>query len=180
MAISRVWWSPISGLSAETSSSGPFWRASLRRQKSRSKLEEGRLIARVRGSTNWPMLPPRRCLEDLSNLGLSVEAVEAFLPSRLVAAALPKPNQRVLGGIVIHERSLRPNRAEGDRIRRADVGINGSACEPSEASRLDGDIDHAQQHVKPTKAVTQGHFFQKGPSAGVGAAVKGRCVARRL
>ena len=26
MAISRVWWSPISGLSAETSSSGPFWR----------------------------------------------------------------------------------------------------------------------------------------------------------
>jgi hypothetical protein len=36
---SRVWWSPISGLCAETSSSGPFWRASLWRQKSRSKLE---------------------------------------------------------------------------------------------------------------------------------------------
>jgi hypothetical protein len=35
--------SPISGLCAETSSSGPFWRASLRRQKSRSKLEEGGL-----------------------------------------------------------------------------------------------------------------------------------------
>jgi len=51
-AISRVWWSPISGLSAETSSSGPFWRASLRRQKSRSKLEEGRLIARVRGASS--------------------------------------------------------------------------------------------------------------------------------
>jgi hypothetical protein len=29
----------------------PFWRASLRRQKSRSKLEEGRLIARVRGAS---------------------------------------------------------------------------------------------------------------------------------
>jgi hypothetical protein len=32
---------PISGLCAEKSSSGPFWRASLRGQKSRSKLEEG-------------------------------------------------------------------------------------------------------------------------------------------
>jgi hypothetical protein len=38
-AISRVWWSPISGLCAETSSSGPFWGAWFRRQKSRSKLE---------------------------------------------------------------------------------------------------------------------------------------------
>jgi hypothetical protein len=40
----------VAGLCAETSSSGPFWYASLRRQKSRSKLEQGRLIARVLGT----------------------------------------------------------------------------------------------------------------------------------
>jgi predicted TIM-barrel fold metal-dependent hydrolase len=34
---------------------------------------------RVMFGTNWPMLPPQRCLEDLSKLGLSPEAVEAFL-----------------------------------------------------------------------------------------------------
>jgi len=34
---------------------------------------------RVMFGTNWPMLSPERCLEDLSNLGLTVEAVEAFL-----------------------------------------------------------------------------------------------------
>jgi len=44
-------------------------------------------------------------------------------------------------------------------------GNHSEDCEPSEASRLDGDIDHAQQHVKRT----QGHFFKRGPSAGVGA-----------
>ena len=46
-AISGAWWSPISGLCAETSSSGPFWRASLRGQKSRSKLEEGGLARQI-------------------------------------------------------------------------------------------------------------------------------------
>jgi uncharacterized protein len=34
---------------------------------------------RVMFGTNWPMLSPQRCLEDLSRLGLSLEAVEAFL-----------------------------------------------------------------------------------------------------
>jgi len=47
--ISRVWWSSISDLCAETSPSGPFWRASLRRQKSRSKPEEGGLARRSSG-----------------------------------------------------------------------------------------------------------------------------------
>jgi hypothetical protein len=38
-----------------------------------------------------------------------------------------KPDQRVLGGIFIHERPLRPNRAEIDRRRRTYVGIDRSA-----------------------------------------------------
>src|SRR6516162_7390917 len=40
----------ISGLCAETSSSGPFWRASLRRRKSRSKLAVPRIASLVSGS----------------------------------------------------------------------------------------------------------------------------------
>ena len=34
---------------------------------------------RVMFGTNWPMLSPQRCLEDLSKLGLSLEAADAFL-----------------------------------------------------------------------------------------------------
>src|SRR5215471_11896130 len=48
-AISRVWLSPISGLCAKTSSSGPFWRVRLWRQKSRSKLDVARKCGKRRG-----------------------------------------------------------------------------------------------------------------------------------
>ena len=48
-AISRARWSPISGLCAEISSSGPFRRVRLRRQKSRSKLDVARKCGRRRG-----------------------------------------------------------------------------------------------------------------------------------
>ena len=48
-AISRVWLSPISGLCAKTSSSGPFWRVRLWRQKSRTKLDVARKCGKGRG-----------------------------------------------------------------------------------------------------------------------------------
>jgi hypothetical protein len=53
---SQVWicasWSPISGLCSETSPLAPFLRVCLRRQKSRSKLEYCRRIARVHGASS--------------------------------------------------------------------------------------------------------------------------------
>jgi predicted TIM-barrel fold metal-dependent hydrolase len=37
--------------------------------------------SRVMFGTNWPMLSPRKCLEGLSELGLSDEQTENFLSS---------------------------------------------------------------------------------------------------